>query len=70
MMSRTKKEKKRKVDKRLSSPAWCEYLQGTAAIPAYREDCPCTKKKCERHGKCRECYAYHARGKLLPYCLR
>lgn len=23
-------------------------------------DCPCKKKKCERHGKCDECRAYHA----------
>lgn len=39
-------------------------------IPAFREDCPCTKKKCERHDLCQECHAYHLAGKGRPYCLR
>lgn len=33
-------------------------------------ECKCPKKKCERHGNCKECEAYHARGKRLPYCKR
>lgn len=33
-------------------------------------DCKCPKKKCERHGNYKECEAYHARGKRLPYCKR
>jgi hypothetical protein len=64
------KEKKRKVDKRLDVAAWRDYLSDPDAVPPYREDCPCTKRKCERHGKCGECYGHHAAGRLLPYCLR
>jgi hypothetical protein len=35
-----------------------------------RQDCPCPKKKCERHGKCEECTAHHAKKGKLPYCKR
>ena len=45
-------------------------MQGTNPIPDFRADCPCTKKKCKRHGLCADCHAYHAEGKHLPYCLR
>ena len=32
--------------------------------------CPCRKRKCERHGYCEACDAYHrAKGKR-PYCVR
>lgn len=27
---------------------------------AINENCPCKKKKCERHGKCDECRKHHA----------
>lgn len=27
------------------------------------KDCPCKKKKCERHGMCDECRAHHAESK-------
>lgn len=27
------------------------------------ENCPCKKKKCERHGRCDECRKYHAESK-------
>ena len=27
------------------------------------KDCPCRKKKCERHGKCDECRAHHEASK-------
>lgn len=64
------KEKKRKADKRLDVQAWREYLSDPDVLPAFREDCPCTKKKCERHGQCGECYRHHAAGRLLPFCLR
>jgi hypothetical protein len=40
------------------------------ALPALRYDCPCKKKKCERHGFCIECHTYHSEGKARPYCLR
>jgi hypothetical protein len=35
-------------------------------------DCSCPKEKCERHGKCDECRAYHLGRKKakLPYCER
>lgn len=26
-------------------------------------ECPCKKKKCQRHGKCDECREYHANSK-------
>ncbi|MGN1086604.1 MAG: GNAT family N-acetyltransferase [Porcipelethomonas sp.] len=33
----------------------------------YNEDCPCTKLKCIRHGRCNECRAHHAkRGRPRP----
>jgi len=64
------REKRRKEDKRLALPAWCEYLVDPGVVPLNREDCPCTKRKCERRGRCRECYGYHAMGRRLPYCLR
>lgn len=28
-----------------------------------RKDCPCKRKKCERHGNCEECRKYHAESK-------
>jgi hypothetical protein len=40
------------------------------SLPGFRADCPCTKKKCQRHGLCIECHGYHSEGKHLPYCLR
>ncbi len=40
------------------------------SVPEFREDCPCRKSKCERHGRCSECHTYHAAGKGRPYCLR
>jgi len=45
-------------------------MENTTAVPAFRPDCPCKKKKCERHGLCLECHAYHAEGKARPFCLR
>ena len=34
-------------------------------------ECNCRKKKCERHGKCKECIEYHTKNpKYLPYCKR
>lgn len=27
------------------------------------ENCPCKKKKCERHGNCEECRTHHAESK-------
>jgi hypothetical protein len=36
----------------------------------FREDCPCPKKKCVRHGKCDECTRYHGAKGKLPYCKR
>ena len=27
------------------------------------ENCPCVRKKCERHGKCDECRKHHAEAK-------
>ncbi|MDD6991992.1 MAG: hypothetical protein PUI48_09220 [Oscillospiraceae bacterium] len=34
------------------------------------ENCPCKKKKCERHGKCDECRNYHANSKRQRPCER
>jgi hypothetical protein len=39
-------------------------------LPLFREDCPCRKKKCVRHGKCVECVEHHALKNRLPYYLR
>jgi len=60
-MTGRRKEKKR--------PTWVSTTP-LEELPATREDCPCTKRKCERHGKCRECYEFHSGGRRPPYCLR
>ncbi len=41
-------------------------------MPEFREDCPCTKAKCERHSKCGECVEYHTQTKRqrAPFCMR
>jgi len=33
-------------------------------------DCPCSNKKCPRHGKCRECAAHYAANGKRPFCFR
>lgn len=33
-------------------------------------NCPCKKKKCERHGDCDACRAYHAESKRKRPCER
>ena len=35
-----------------------------------RTGCPCSSKKCPRHGQCQECAAYHGAQGKLPFCLR
>ena len=35
-----------------------------------REDCPCPKKKCSRHGLCEKCERHHGGRRKLPYCKR
>ena len=35
-----------------------------------KEDCPCKKKNCERHGDCDACRAYHAESKRKRPCER
>ncbi len=42
----------------------------TPSEEEFREDCPCPKKKCERHGHCMVCRAHHGRRNHLPYCER
>lgn len=32
------------------------------------ENCPCKKKKCERHGNCDECRKHHAKSKRQRPC--
>ncbi len=32
--------------------------------------CPCSSKRCPRHGHCHECAAHHAARGKLPYCFR
>jgi hypothetical protein len=54
-------------------PQWLMDLQNAAEpMPEFRDDCPCTKKKCERHGNCRQCVIYHAGSKRqrAPFCVR
>ena len=40
------------------------------AFPERYDACPCPRMKCERHGRCTECWNYHFSKKKLPYCLR
>ncbi len=35
-----------------------------------RAECPCSKTKCTRYGRCEECAAYHGEKGKLPYCFR
>lgn len=35
-----------------------------------KEDCPCKKKNCKRHGDCDACRAYHAKSKRKRPCER
>jgi hypothetical protein len=43
---------------------------GLPLLLVVQTDCPCSKKNCPRRGQCRECAAYHAAKKGLPFCLR
>ena len=42
----------------------------TAETVTRNTKCPCRKKKCERHGDCDACKAYHAGNKRPPACER
>ena len=33
-----------------------------------REDCPCKRKKCKRHGDCEACRAHHAKSRRKLPC--
>ncbi len=71
IMSKRRKDKKSKEDLRpLRSEKWRMYLEDPSSVPESNIECSCTKKKCERRYRCRECYDRHAAGRLLPYCLR
>lgn len=50
--------------------AHAALIDEAESVPEFREDCPCKKEKCERHGKCHECYLFHHKGKLMPFCRR
>jgi hypothetical protein len=70
-LARERKVKKQKIDTRPEvSEAWRAYLANPDSVGGWREDCPCPKMKCERHGQCRLCYDFHASGKRLPFCER
>lgn len=70
-MAKEKKPRKQKIDSRPEeSLEWRQYLMDPTSVPVSREDCPCPKKKCDRRGKCRECYEFHLAGKRLPFCIR
>ncbi len=45
-------------------------LAQDSSLPDFRADCPCPKVKCERHGKCQECYTYHGAKGKVPRCMR
>ena len=40
------------------------------SLPEQIAECVCPKRKCPRHGYCRQCGAYHGEKGKLPYCLR
>jgi hypothetical protein len=63
--------RERKQEAKIAAREACARLADQVdSVPALLEDCPCTKKNCERHGKCKECYIYHSSGRLMPFCLR
>ena len=39
-------------------------------VEGVKEDCPCPKISCRRHGLCDECIPHHAEKGKLPYCKR
>jgi len=39
-------------------------------VEGFKEDCPCPKISCRRHGICEECTPHHAEKGKLPYCKR
>jgi hypothetical protein len=43
---------------------------GLPLLLVLQADCPCSKAKCPRRGRCTECAAYHAVKGKLPYCHR
>jgi hypothetical protein len=43
---------------------------GSRLLLVARTVCPCSKKKCPNHGRCRDCAAHHATKGKLPFCLR
>ena len=43
---------------------------GLPLLMVMRVDCPCTEKKCARHGLCQACAAHYENKGTMPFCLR
>jgi hypothetical protein len=43
---------------------------GQPLLLVTRTQCPCSSKRCERHGRCQECAAHHGANGKLPFCFR
>lgn len=51
-------------------PSLESILQVESLEGKFKEDCPCPKVSCRRHGICDECTPHHAEDGKLPYCKR
>lgn len=43
---------------------------GLPLLMVMRVDCPCTEKKCTRHGQCQACAAHYQNKGTTPFCFR
>lgn len=58
-----------KLTEEFGSPVQ-EFVWKAADTMTGKVNCPCKKTKCERHGNCDACRAYHARSKRKRPCER
>ena len=43
---------------------------GLSLLMVIQANCPCSKNKCERYGRCQECAAFHGLNGKMPFCFR
>lgn len=43
---------------------------GLPLLMLMRVDCPCSVKKCTRHGNCQECVSHYNTNGTMPFCFR
>jgi hypothetical protein len=43
---------------------------GLPLLLVAQSGCPCSSKRCQRHGQCQECAAHYSANGKLPFCFR